>query len=573
MLKSVKISNIALIEDVEISLNKGLNIISGETGAGKSIILNSLNLILGEQAKLDLIRSGKENAKIQAIFDISADDELKSFLKENIGIDTDEDLLIIDREISLDKGSGAFINNQRVLVQTLKAIGKYLIDMHGQHQNQSLFDKNQHLKLLDRYAGLDEDIKLYRREFQNAIILNKELKLKIQLEEEKEKVFQFSTYALEEIQKADLKSGEEDELNERLKRLNNAHDIKDSLEQCFTLLYKSENSVITNLQRIQSLLERHQENEREIKKVIPFLNDSILKLEPVTDFLNSQKDSVEYSPQEIEKITRRLDEINHIKKKYGPSFEDVIAYEKKLQDDVSLMGRNKEDIEQLEEKINVIIEKLGDLALRISEKRRSSASLLKESIEEELAFLGMGKAKFQVEFSFLEDENGKVELPDGKKVRLSKDGIEKIEFLISSNLGEDFKPLAKVASGGEISRIMLSVKNILRKIDPILTLVFDEVDAGIGGETAFAVGKKLKEIAKDKQIICITHLAQIASMGLYQYKVEKFEEQGRTKTIIRSLSHDERIKEISRMLSGEQLSDLSLEHARAFLEQNSKIED
>lgn len=563
----MKIKNIALIEDVQIEFNKGLNILSGETGAGKSILLNSLNFILGEPIKTDAIRSGETTANIQAVFDISNAKELKEYMKSELGIDTEENLLIISREIDLNKSSVAFINNQRALVQSLKNLSKYLVDIHGQFEHQSLFDKSNHLKLLDKYASLEDSLNCYRADFHQAIVLNKQLKEKIKLEQDKEHFFEFSQYAIKELENAKLKIEEEAALESELSKLSHSQEIKNALEDAFLKVYKSDTSVLSQLQRTQDIFEKIQEKDSEVKKITPLITETLIKMEPVIDFLKSYKERMEFSPERMEEIQKRLELISFLKNKYGKkSIEELLSYRENLLEETEKISKNKDEIENLEKQIDLIISKLGEKALEISKVRKKSALELEKAIEEELHFLGMERAKFSITFESLEDPEGKVELEGGKKAKLSRDGIERVEFLISPNLGEDLKPLVKIASGGEISRIMLSIKNILRKIDPMLTLVFDEIDTGIGGETAFAVGKKLKEIAQNKQVICITHLAQIASMGTFHYKVEKIEEQNRTKTIIYSLDTEGRIKEISRMLSGENVTDISIQHAKQLLE-------
>lgn len=568
MLKNLKISNIKLIEDVDISFEAGLNIISGETGAGKSIILNSLNLILGEQARSDLIRSGAAKARIEAIFDISGYEDLITYLRDEAGIPCEENLLLITREID-EKGSNVFVNQSRVLIQTLKQIGSFLVDLHGQNQHQSLFDRNNHLRLLDRYAGLEEDLRSYRQEFQKALQLNKELKELKNMESQKERLIQFNEFALNEIRSVKLKVGEYEELEEEQKRLLHYQEIYEVVAQAYYLFYGSEQSALSALQKTGDLLEKIQDKEKDALRALPFLKQALISLEPVKDFLRAAHDRSDFSPERLEAVSRRLEIYRALQNKYDKNVSELIDYSLHLEAELEKVEQSQGAIEELEKKIDLLREKLSKMALGLSAKRRAAARKMEKAIETELAFLSMPRARVEVLFEHLEDPEGKILLEDGKRVKLSRDGIERLEFMLSPNLGEKPKPLMKIASGGELSRIMLSIKNILRKIDPIITLVFDEIDAGIGGETAFAVGKKLKEISKDKQVLCITHLAQIASMGDFQFKVDKMEEEGRTKTIIAKLTQEERIKEISRMLSGENLTDTSLEHAREFLKSNA----
>jgi len=565
MLKRLKIKNIAIIEDVEIEFGPGLNIITGETGAGKSIILNSISFLLGEQIRSEVIRTGENTARIEVIFEIDfRKNRIKSLLDE-FGIDTSENLLIIEREVDRNKGSKAFINNKRVLVQTLREVSKNIIDFHGQHQNQSLLDNNNHVEILDSYGNITE-INEYQSLFKTAINLKKEYNILLESEKEQEKFYDFAKYAIEEIEKANLNPGEEDELKEKLDMLLNIQTIHDKFEESLNLL-QGEDSAISKLKRVDLLFEQIKEKERGIKKVLPFLKDAIIKLEPVVDYLKSF--NFDFDPSEIKRITDRLELIETLKRKYGSSIEEILKHKDELEKKISNIQASKDRMLELEELIEKNIQNLRQLGLKIHQKRKEVAKIFEENVNKELSFLNMENSRIKVDFNFIEDEDGKVEI-DGKKVRLTKNGPATPVFVISTNKGEDFKNLSKIASGGEISRIMLALKSVLRKADPIPVMVFDEIDSGVGGNTAFSIGEKLKELSHEKQIICITHLAQIASKSDKHFKVEKIETENRTKTVIKELTEEQKVEEISRLLSGDKLKHVSIEHAREFLKEAKK---
>ncbi|HOJ49306.1 MAG TPA: DNA repair protein RecN [Spirochaetota bacterium] len=561
MLKRLKIKNIAIIEDVEIEFDSGFNVITGETGAGKSIIVNSISFLLGEQIRSDVIRGGENYAKIEAVFEIefSKNKKLKEKL-ESFGIDTSENVIIIEREVDKEKGSKAFINNKRVLVQTLKDVTKNIIDFHGQHQNQSLLEPENHIDILDSYGRINE-IKEYKKLFNEAISLKKEYKLILESEKEQERFYDFAKYAIDEIDSAKLKENEDVELKDRLDVLINIQNIYEKFNEVVNLI-TGDDSAIFKLKKADSILESIKDKEKGIKKILPFLKDSIIKLEPVIDYLKSFK--YEFDPNEIKSITERIEIIDTLKRKYGNTINDILNHRNELEKKILNVEASRERLNELERLMEKNIEKLKEIGLIIHNKRKDVAKVFEENVKNEFNFLNMENSRIKVEFEFIEDNEGKIDI-EGKKVRLSKNGVAAPIFLISTNKGEDFKHLNKIASGGEISRIMLALKSVLRMVDPVPIMVFDEIDAGIGGNTAFSVGEKLKQISSEKQVICITHLPQIASKADKHFKVEKIEKDGRTNTIIRELNGDEVVEEISRLLSGDKLKHVSIEHAKEFI--------
>jgi DNA repair protein RecN (Recombination protein N) len=563
MLLNLKISNVALIEDIEIQFIKGLNILSGETGAGKSIILDSLSLILGEMGRTDFIRHNKDEAKIHALFDIEGDLFIKNYLKDSLGIETPENLLIIERHIFREKPTVALINHQRVLVQALKDLGVYLIDIHSQHQNQQLFHISQHIRILDRYAHIENLVKDYQQTFEKAVAVRKEIEEIRQKNSQIKEMEQFYEFTLNELTKANLQNGELEELEEDIIFLSNLESIKQKINRAYNLLYHDDNSAITQLQYVKDILADLVSEIKELQELPSLVEESLVKLEPVLDLVKIYREKQSISPEDLDNKKNRYHFLKNLESKYKKSIKELITYKQELEE---MMGKmSGESQEALLLKKGELLEELIQKSAVISAKRIEVSKKLEENIQKELLFLKLNDVQFKVSFSHIEDENGNVVLPSGKRIRLLKDGLEKVEFLISFNRGQDLKPLTKIASGGEVSRVMLALKNIFHQIDVVATQVFDEIDTGIGGETAFAMAQKLKEMAHYKQLICITHLAQIAAMGELQYQVKKIVEDNQTQTIIVPLSEQERVNEISRMLSGDLISEASIKHAKELL--------
>jgi DNA repair protein RecN (Recombination protein N) len=563
MLLNLKISNVALIEDIEIQFIKGLNILSGETGAGKSIILDSLSLILGEMGRTDFIRHNKDEAKIHALFDIEGDLFIKNYLKDSLGIETPENLLIIERHIFREKPTVALINHQRVLVQALKDLGVYLIDIHSQHQNQQLFHISQHIRILDRYAHIENLVKDYQQTFEKAVAVRKEIEEIRQKNSQIKEMEQFYEFTLNELTKANLQNGELEELEEDIIFLSNLESIKQKINRAYNLLYHDDNSAITQLQYVKDILADLVSEIKELQELPSLVEESLVKLEPVLDLVRIYREKQSISPEDLDNKKNRYHFLKNLESKYKKSIKELITYKQELEE---MMGKmSGESQEALLLKKGELLEELIQKSAVISAKRIEVSKKLEENIQKELLFLKLNDVQFKVSFSHIEDENGNVVLPSGKRIRLLKDGLEKVEFLISFNRGQDLKPLTKIASGGEVSRVMLALKNIFHQIDVVATQVFDEIDTGIGGETAFAMAQKLKEMAHYKQLICITHLAQIAAMGELQYQVKKIVEDNQTQTIIVPLSEQERVNEISRMLSGDLISEASIKHAKELL--------
>ncbi len=564
MIKSISIKNIALIENLKIDFFDGLNIITGETGAGKSILLSSIGLILGGKVGADIIRTGEQKASVEVVFDITCNQKLKMILEDS-GLEVEENTLIVKREVSSEPRSRSFVNLQSVPNSSLKGFGEYLLDISGQHEHQSLLRQQTHLELLDNFAHLQSQTELFSLQFQKFQSIKKELLQLTTNEEEKERLLEMNLYAIEEIQKNQLQPDEDTSLEKELQTLNNHEKLVSSLETAYQYLYHQDNSIIPNTEKAIFELDKITHFDSSIEKSLHDLKEALYILEHVKDLVRSYKEGLEYSPDRIEHINQRLEMIKDLKRKYGNTISEILAYQTRCEEEIKKISSDTERFDNLSQQVNQKEEEIAELAVTLSKERQKAAKLLEKEIEQELTFLAMDKSSFKVEFRYIQDDNSFLKISD-KGVKIEEKGIDRLVFKFSANPGEPPKSLVKIASGGELSRVMLAIKSILTEMDEIDTILFDEVDAGIGGETSIKVGKKIKTLSAKRQILCITHSPQIASLNQHHYKVEKFEESGRTKTNIRKLIDNEKIEEIARMLGGDQITEVSLQHAQELIE-------
>jgi DNA repair protein RecN (Recombination protein N) len=567
MLQRLEIHNIALIDHIVIDLGKGLNILTGETGAGKSIIIDSINAILGSRLSRDIIRTGKEKAIVEAAFQI--DYKKLEDIFENMGLEPESDgTLIISREFSISGKNICRINGRMATVSVLKEIGERIIDIHGQYDNQSLLRSEGHIELLDSFGG--EVISSLKHEYKQELEKYKEIKNRLKSlsgdKNERERKIDLIKYQINEIKKAKLKTNEEEELNKQKTILGNSEKITGSLSRTYELIFSGNNIKDSASDTIsQALLEinsiaKFNENYMGISKRIEEIS---YQLDDITGEIRKLRENIEYSPELIEQVEERLDLIYKLKKKYGNSIKDVIAYCEKIEFELDEIVKSEEIINELFEKLLKTNKILYDTAKQINLERTKSCSILEDKIALELDELEMKRAKFKVniEFDDISDNNG-----DRK---FQSTGLDKVEFLISPNAGEPLKQLSKIASGGEMSRIMLAIKNILADADKVPTLIFDEIDIGVSGRAAQKVGEKLSCISRNHQVICVTHLAQIACMAEDHYLIEKLSNDENTHTQVKKL-YDKEIKEdIARILGGSNISEITLKHAEEML-QNSQ---
>ncbi len=581
MLINLHIKNLAVIEDLDVDFSGGLNILTGETGAGKSIILTALQLILGERASAELIRSGSQKAGVEALFNINRNGKLEKFLSENMFVNEDEpDKLYLSREISSSGNSRCYINGISVPLSKLKSAGDLIVDLHGQHQHQSLLNIESQRDLLDIYGGMTPIIENFENEYKVLLSKNRILTNLRTNKRENERKKDFLRFQIEEIKKAKLNADEENELENEIQRLRHAVKIKNSSSLCYDLLYEGEttqNPVINILSEIESEIHKISFLDKNAETFGTDISEIISKSESLASNLRAYRDSISEDPENLKYLESRKDIIYELKKKYGSSISEILQYAGKIKTELEHLENTEFEMCSLEEEIKKIKSELEINSEEISKKRKEIAKKLERQVNQLLKELNLTHARFNINFESIPIFNNVTENKEENKKTLDdeelndldlpfrKYGKDKIEFLFSANPGEDLKPLRKVVSGGELSRIMLALKSNLASKYQIPTIVFDEIDTGIGGETADKVGKKISEMGKNCQIICITHLPQIACYGDAHYIVEKKVENKRTFTSIDKLHYKESVKEIARMLDGEKENTLSLKHAEEMI--------
>ncbi|QEK12161.1 DNA repair protein RecN [Crassaminicella thermophila] len=561
MLLELIIENFALIEKIDIRFGGGLNILTGETGAGKSIIIDAVNMAIGERADKSYIRRGADRSVIQMVFR-TQNKYLIELLKEK-GIDLyDDDIIIITREIYNNGRSTSRINDRVVTISLVKEISKFLIDIHGQHAHQSLLYPENHIDILDSLA--EKEILNLKQEVANKYYELKELKNKLaslcgnELERERKK--DLLRFQLNEIDECDLKIGEDLELMSQYNLLSNSEKIYNVMSDSYEKIYSGNNrylSIVDGIGNIVKELEDIKEFDNNIYNIYNILQECLYNIEDVSRDIRNYRDNIEFDPFLLEQTEKRLDLINNLKRKYGNTIEEILSYRNKIFLELEEIENSQDIIEALKNNINKLTEEYFDLAKKLSDIRRSIAKKFETKITHELMDLNMNKVIFKVNFI-----NDSTQIND---INYTEKGIDRIEFLISTNAGEQLKSLAKIASGGEISRIMLAFKTILAKSDNIPTLIFDEIDTGISGRAANVVGEKLAVISRTHQILCITHLPQIALMADHHYYIEKNIQDDKTSTCIIKLSEEDRITELGRLLGGMTITNLTMEHAKEML--------
>jgi DNA repair protein RecN (Recombination protein N) len=559
MLLQLMIKDYVLIDKLEIRFCHGLNILSGETGAGKSILIGAIGMALGERADKSIVRNNAEKATIQLIFSIS-DDQLKDKLLSNDIELIDEDILIISRSVYANGRSTCRINDRMVTVSYLKELSKYLIDVFSQHAHQSLLYPENHIDMLDAYgekkiSPLKNEVKDKYEEYKN---IQTQLTKLYGDDRERERKKDLLEFQVDEIMSADLKADEEESLIEELHILSQFEKISNTMGYSYESLYHGNNrekSIVDELNTIVSQINSIKDIDSRILTIYETLQESLYNLEDITREIRDYNDSMEYNPNRLEEIQDRLNLIDNLKRKYGDTIEDIFIYRDKIEEELEYINNSEVLRKELKENLSLIENDLTDLSLELSQIRKNLANKLEGELETQLKSLNMENATFKVAFTE----------PSSVANVFSAKGIDKIEFLISTNPGESLKPLSKIASGGEISRIMLGFKTIFAHVDKVPTLVFDEIDTGISGRTADIVSERLGIISKNHQILCITHLPQIAKMADYHFYIEKTYGEDTTTTNIRRLSYKEQLNEIGRLIGGNSITDLTLKHAEELL--------
>ncbi len=565
MLKSLQIKDYALIENVFIEFGRGLNIITGETGAGKSILIDALGVILGERASLEVIRKGASKTIVEAMFDVSNHRRIKSLLEENDIEFHDE--LILRREISLKSSNRCFINDTPVTLNLLKEAGELLVDLHGQHEHQSLLKNEHHIDFLDQYVDVADDLEkfnLARKKLSSVIQHYEKILSEKKFFVEKRDVYSFQ---IKEIDAIAPEMNEDITLEEELTKLENAEQIISLSNECYEMLFDQENAVYDRLVDVQNKLADLARLDKYFGELSGEADSAQVIIKELALSLRDYKLNLDLDSEKLNSLRSRLNSITHLKKRYGNgSLKNLLEHRKKIGDEFDLIENFEDKISEYKKEISKLRDECGLIALSISEKRKKVVKKVKQEVENTLKNLGIADGIFEINFSLNESDDQTNSIPvNGKNYLFNSKGIDNVKFLISTNLGEDPKPLVKVASGGEVSRVMLSLKSVLAKSDKLPILIFDEIDTGVSGRIAQKVGQALKNLSSTHQIIAITHLPQIASLSDYHYSVEKLKIDDRVVSNIRALNQSEKINEIAKLISGEKITDSAIISAKELL--------
>lgn len=564
MLTSLEIKDYALIENIHVEFENGLNIITGETGAGKSILIGALGLLLGERASTETVRKGSQKSIIEGFFEVGKNKKVLQLLDEN-NIDVNEEL-IVRREISTKGSNRCFINDTPVQLSMIKQIGNLLIDLHGQHDHQSLLREETHIDFLDEFCQIEKDLEKYTQLKNELFSITKEIKSLKQNEKSIKEKSELNQFQLKEISAVDPQKNEDEVLDRELNILENSERLFSESNQIYEAIYESENSAYDLITTIKNNIVDISRIDELVKEKLVDINSALELLREVGDYFRDYKDKLEIDPERIDEVRDRVGAIYMLKKKYGGSLERVLEYKNKIEEELNISGNFSEKIEELNKKANKKREEVKSVAFLLSEKRKKKAKLIEKEIIKTLSFLGINDSTFEIKFSFEKDDSTENFILVGKdKIALNTKGIDNIEFYISTNLGEDLKPLSKTASGGEISRVMLAIKSVLAKTEKLPLLIFDEIDTGVSGRIAQKVGEVLKDLSKTHQIISITHLPQIAAFANHHYSVQKQKSNSRVVSSIIKLEQKDQVEEIAKLISGEEISDAALESAKQLM--------
>ena len=564
MLRELSIKNFTIIDKLHISFSDGLSILSGETGAGKSIIINAVNLLLGSKATARLIRTGSETAELEALFQITPKSRFAQIMKEK-GFDESEEL-VIRRIISRKARHRIYINGRLATIQMLNSITENLASISGQHAHQGLLKEDQHLLILDRFGGLmpqRAEVYRYYHKIVPMIRTLQELKAAGDQQDEHIKLLEFQK---KEIIDATISPCEDKALEQKRIRLKNGEALYQAVHSSIEDLYSAQGAIVERIVEVKKRLEKASLIDPALTEQAKGLTKSIFNLEDIAEGLREYQKNVEMDEGLLEQVEERLDTLHKLKRKYGGSLEAICAYLESIDQELSKIANLSEKIVETEAKLDTLHAKLVRSVENISKKRKQAADILAKKVEKELSFLEMSQAKFEISLQLIPlEENIHSYLTYNNK-GISETGIDRATFMIAPNVGEVLKPLSSIVSGGELSRVVLALKAILAKTESVETVVFDEVDAGIGGSVAEVVGKKLVSLARYHQVICITHLPQIAKFGDYHFRISKHVSRGRTITGIKPLDDKERVKEIARMLGGVEITRATLDHAHEMLD-------
>lgn len=557
MLHEIYIKNFALIDEVRIKFKDGLNIITGETGSGKSILIDALSMALGKKGDRSFVRNGSSKAVVEAVFSCKNPELIKSLY--DLGIDDAEDEIIITREVSAEGKTASRVNSRSVSKSILKQISGQLITIHGQNEYEQIMNSANQLNLLDLFGGQDiynQNIR-YRAIYSNYVDIKKKISNLNNYEEPSklQREIDLIKYEIEEIDSAGISKNEKEELAKELKKVENTEKIQSIIEMSYDSIYGSSESVLTLLSLCFNKFDQVEEFDGYIKEWNDVIKDCYYRLDDVANEIRSKKSSFDFDVSLIDELNQRIDKINTIYRKYGNSYENVMEFREKSSKRLEEITLRDELIEKYRRDLEEIEVTLSVEARKLSELRKSVSIILSEKILSELSSLKMNNTQFKIEFN---------------EAQYSDSGIDSVEFAVNFNKGDVLKPISKIASGGEISRFMLALKNVISETDNIETLIFDEIDTGVSGVAAQMIGEKLKEISRYRQVLCITHLPQIASYADRHYLVEKFDTDITTETVVSRLDDDERVTELAKMIGGLNITNTTIENAKELISKNNR---
>ena len=555
MLLEISIKNFAIIEAISLNFEKGMTVLTGETGAGKSIIIDAMNMMLGARATTDVIRHGAPKAEIEGLFSVENSHALQMIFDEQ-GIELGDEI-IIRREILQNGRSVSRVNGQMVNLSVLRSIGQYLVDIHGQHDQEELMRPQLHIQMLDGFGDADflELKQAYQINFDAYRKMRKQLlEIKKNQEEHKARI-EMLEFQMAEIESASLQPGEDLKLNQERDKLLNHKNIADTLTNAYTMLDNEEFSSLANVRSAMNDMESLEDYDAEYREISSSLSESYYVLEDVTKRLEDIIESLDFDGNRLMQIESRLDLIHSITRKYGGNVDDVLMYFAKITEEYNLLTGNHLSSDDMEAELKKLEVSLVDLATKLASARHNLAQQLEIEIQQELKDLYMDKAQFQVQFT---------------KGKFTREGNESVEFYISTNPGEDFKPLVKVASGGELSRLMLAIKSAFSRKEGKTSIVFDEVDTGVSGRVAQAIAQKIHKIGQNGQVLAISHLPQVIAIADYQFFIEKISNDHSTVSTVRLLTVEERVEEVAKMLAGENVTEAALSQARELLQSKEK---
>jgi DNA repair protein RecN (Recombination protein N) len=564
MIKSLYIKDFALIDELDVQFEKGLNIMTGQTGAGKSIIIGALNMILGERADTEVIRQGAKKAIAEATIFVGENEELFELLEES-AVEVSKEL-ILRREIR-QTGSRAFINDTPVNISVLKEVGDQLVDLHGQHDHQMLLKEENHQGVIDQFDSVQPVLRAYRAEYKRMSELQKELRDLKRRERDLNEKMELYQFQVKELEAAELDAHEEEELESEMNLLDNAEDLDQKAAAISEIGNGDDVSLMELLNTIKMHLEDMARIEPEFQTYLEEVTTARISIQEAVQFAERYRDGIEFNPKRLETLRQRQSELNRLQKKYQKDIPELLKYYNEIKAELNVAENFDLEIERIQKKIADQAEILKEKAIDLHEMRIKVGDQLSKDIADALKNLGIEHGRFQVSVEWMESESGWIEI-DGAPIDCTNDGCDEVTFYISTNKGESPKPLAKIASGGEISRVMLSLKSILAKEHHLPVMIFDEIDTGISGHISEKVGREMRKLSEYCQIVAITHQPQIASQAHKHYKVEKVEEGERTITKIVSLSDEEHIQEVAGLMSGEEITESALSSAKELIERS-----